>query len=171
MAKDILAQNTREPARLRAIAIKLHEWKWYRTSLFLYGWLVKLEPENDNTWCNRGILLSRLRRYKEAEVSLRKAIFVYPQHKDALYNLGVIFSYQEKYVEAIDNFKLALKLTPSRGLYWYGLALAQEDMNNRQEALKSVAKAVKFAKGETPEDIKIFSQFQAALMETARGAV
>lgn len=127
---------------LRRIARKLYDWGWYRVSLGCYHLLVKLEPDNDNTWHDRGVIYSDLGRYEKALADYRKALEIYPQHDRAYYNIGEVLWNQNKHAEAVENFQRAIEINDTRGVYWYGLALAQCGLQDTNTALNSIKKAI-----------------------------
>ncbi len=141
----------------------------FEQSLKLYNQLVKLEPDNGSTWHDRGALLSRFERYNDAIADFQKALAICPAHDSAHYSLGVIFLEQGKHLKAVKHLKEAVKLN-NRGIYWYGLAVAQKALKNRKTAMQSIENAIKFSKGELPANVKKFKEFYATLVKTAGSA-
>lgn len=83
-----------------------------------------------------------LGQYNLALADYRKTLEIYPQHDRDFYNIGGIWWNQDKHAQAIDNFNQAIALNSTRGVYWYGLALAQCGLQDNEAALQSVQKAI-----------------------------
>ena len=61
----------------------------------------------------RGVALRGIGKYAEAEVSLRRAAELRPEHSDTRYNLGFVLARQEKWVEARSHLERAKELDPA----------------------------------------------------------
>ena len=146
---------------LRSIARKLYEWRWYRLSLWGYNLLVRLEPNNDNTWHDRGIIFSKFGQYDKAVHDYRKALEIFPAHDRAYYNIANTFAHRNKHQEAIEYFRNAIELN-SKGLYWFGLALSQKSLEADSDALISIKKAIELGSGDAEVDGKLFSTVMAS---------
>jgi len=140
---------------LRNVARKLYDWRWYRLSLGCYNVLVKLEPDNDNTWHDRGIIYGKFGQYDKALADYHKALEIYPEHDRAYYNIANVFAYQDQHQQALVYFEKALSLN-NRGLYWFGLALSQKSLGNDPDAFTSIKKAIKLGDSDEEIDAGIF---------------
>ncbi len=148
---------------LRRIARKLYDYHWYRISLVCYNRLVKLEPDNDNTWHDRGIILSKLGQHDKAIADYKAAIKIYPNHDRAYFNIGIDFADQAKHAEAIQNIRKAIELNAKRGLYWYGLAISQNELRDKAAALNSAKKAIALGADESCINVEDFHNLHAKL--------
>lgn len=97
---------------------------------------LKLNPEFDYAWNLLGYLQSNSNNYKEAEVSFKKAIELYPHHPLYRFNLAKTYLMLNKTQEALReiDFSILLKDNYAEAYYLKGMILEEI---NREEALKN----------------------------------
>jgi len=105
---------------------------------------LELQPNNDQIWLIRGMILSDLERYQEAIASYDKVLEIKP---DTLYAYawclrGIALSHLERYEEAISSYDKALDITPDEYYVWYFRGVALSDLKRYEEAITSYEKAL-----------------------------
>jgi tetratricopeptide (TPR) repeat protein len=98
---------------------------------------LEIEPENAAANFNLGLLLAEQGRMDEAEKALHNALQSDPQLAPAAYNLCVMLANDRK-EEAIDYCKKANELRPDEPKYAYTLAFYQYQMNETDDAVKTL---------------------------------
>ncbi len=97
----------------------LYETGHYEEAIASYDQALKLKPDDDEAWNNRGNALAKLQRYEEAIASFDQALKHKPDDHYAWDNRGYALRQSERYEEAIANFDQALKYKPDDHYAWY----------------------------------------------------
>jgi Flp pilus assembly protein TadD len=105
-----------------------------------YNKAIRLAPEYDNAYKNRGIAYTKLGRYQLAIEDYNKAIHLKPDNADVYYNRGVAYTKLGQYQMAIEDYSKAIHLKPddaaaynNRGAIYIKFGqyqMAIEDFNN-----------------------------------------
>ena len=98
---------------------------------------LEIEPENSAANFNLGLLLAEQGRVREAEKSLRTSLKSDPQLAPAAYNLCVMLA-KDRIEKAIGYCKKANELRPDEPKYAYTLAFYQYQMNETDDAVKTL---------------------------------
>ncbi len=81
-------------------------------ALAAYGVLLARSPGNVDVLLGRGIVLSRLERWSEAEADLTAAAQASPDYADVWYALGNLWQWQDQHAKAAEAFGRAAALRP-----------------------------------------------------------
>ena len=106
----------------RELSILLSKEGFNEEALSNLEFLIKYFPEDADIFYNIGILHEKLKNFREAEKSYKKAIKISPQ-EDFYYNLGEVLVSLENYDEAIDCFKTVLKTDSQDANCFFNIAL------------------------------------------------
>lgn len=79
-----------------------------------YDQALKLNPNDDRAWYNRGNALHDLGRYEEALASFEQAVKLNPNKDSAWYNKACCYALQGDIVRAIENLQKAIDLNPEK---------------------------------------------------------
>jgi Tfp pilus assembly protein PilF len=95
--------QTRADACVRLAVLSDREGK-FSESLPLYRRALKLQPANPDLYCNMGYSLYLQHHWNEAEMNLRQAIALAPDHQRSHVNLGLVLSHTGRAEEAMVEF-------------------------------------------------------------------
>ena len=85
----------------------------YSIALDFYEQAIKIDPNNADTWNNKGLALYNLRKYNEAIESCDRAVKIDPNNAYAWYNKGNALYALRKYNEAMRSYERAIKIDPN----------------------------------------------------------
>ena len=91
---------------------------------------------------NRGAIQGTLKRYREAEADLRRALRLAPQHAGAHFNLGLVLWRKGLPEDAADAFRRALELEPDNAAGWYYLGDALNQLGDCARAQHALEKSL-----------------------------
>jgi tetratricopeptide (TPR) repeat protein len=104
--------------------------KRYEEALQSYDQALKLNPDDNQAWHNRGnVLTINLKRYEEALQSYDKALESNPDDDQAWYNQACIYSQQDNIDLAVKHLAQAIRLNPKDR----GMAKTDSDFDNIRE--------------------------------------
>ena len=115
----------------------------FNESLWYYNKSLEINPQDSDTWNNKGVALENLGKYDEAIKVFDKAIEINPQHSMAWVNKGFALSILNKSDEAIKTYNKAIELDPQDSDAWYMKGLLLYTLNKLEEAIKAFDKAIK----------------------------
>ena len=92
-------------------------------------------PQSPQLWLWQGIALSRLRKPREAETSLREAIRLKPDYTDAYLDLANVFFEEGKLDPAAELYRHVLGLSPTQVQPNYNLGVVLKKQGRWTEAL------------------------------------
>jgi tetratricopeptide (TPR) repeat protein len=98
-------------------------------------------PQDAETWNNKGVALAGQNQYDEAIQAFDHAIQLDPQYAKAWNNKGVALAGQNQYDEAIKAYDEAIRLDPQYAKAWQGRGLALKALGRNAEADTAFAKA------------------------------
>ena len=129
----------------------LHKMGLYEDAISSYDHTLKIKPDADQAWNNRGVALSDLGRKEEAITSYDNAIEINPDYHiawnnrgNALSNLGRNGKMLTKLCEAITSYDNAIEINPDGHEAWYNRGLALSDLGRKEEAITSYDKVLEF---------------------------
>ena len=93
-------------------------------------------------WFEKGVLLNKKGRYKDALHAFEKASLLRPDHALTWYNKATQHWKIESYEEAVKAFEKAIELEPRYEDAWYGLGMSLWDRGNNEEALEAFSRLV-----------------------------
>ena len=118
---QILNSNPHEPLSLFLMGfIAMKNNDPYR-SLEYFDRGVRVNPDFDKQWFNRGVVLYALKRHEDAIESYERAIRLDPAYVEALNNLGIVQQEIYRYKEAVETYDRLLAIQPT-----YDKALANK---------------------------------------------
>ena len=124
-----------------------------------YQYLIIKGVPDHRVFSNYGLILKRLGKLKEAELSTRKAIELNPEYANAHYNLGNILRDLKKLSEAAISLKKAIKLKPNFFEAHRDLGICLYLLKDIDSAVKCIVKANYFDK-KNRTNILLLSIFQ-----------
>lgn len=74
---------------------------------------IKIDSKYENAWLYRGITLTELENFQDAESSFNKALIIDPKSNSTLYDLGHFYERTRNFEKAIEILEKLLKLYPS----------------------------------------------------------
>ena len=107
-----------------------------------YKYFIDQGYKDHRVFYNYGIILHRLGKSKEAELSYLKAIEIKPDFAYAHYNLGRILKSLGKSNEAILYIKKAIELNPNHAEFYSQLGSILNNLGKHKEAEETMRKAV-----------------------------
>ncbi len=111
----------------------IYEESWLE-ALSLLNQAVNGEPQNPDYWCERGVVLYNLERYKEAEESYDLAL-TYGAESSRIWNaLGVLRFTAKAYEDAQLFFRRAIELDRENPDAWFNLADTLEELGLKKES-------------------------------------
>ena len=114
----------------------------FEQALASYDRALELDPQDANTWGNRGIALANLGRYEEAVASYDRSLELDPQDANAWGNRGNSLGDLGRYEEALASYDRSLELDPQKMNAWYNRGIALADLGRYEEALASYDRAL-----------------------------
>jgi tetratricopeptide (TPR) repeat protein len=115
-----------------------------------------LNPNDSETFYNRGLALANLQRFEEAIASWDKTVELQPDNIEAWYNRAIALKKIQRFTEAIASYDKIIALTPDDpNLYYqkacvYALEKQAGELTNSQElvatsiglAIENLSKAI-----------------------------
>lgn len=115
--------------------------KEYEAAVASYDQALKIQPDKDEAWNNRGITLEKLGRLEEAIASYDQALKIKPDDHEAWYNRGVALRKLGQLEEAISSYDQALKIKPDFHEAWYNRSDPLFKLGRWKEGMASINKA------------------------------
>jgi tetratricopeptide (TPR) repeat protein len=113
----------------------------YETAINAYNKALKIQPSLAEVWNNRGVILTKLKRYSEAINSYEQALKIRSNYPDAWNNQGVVLGKIKSYEMAVESYNQAVKLKPDYGDAWNNRGFALTKLKKYDEAIQSYQKA------------------------------
>ena len=114
----------------------------YPRAVEAYTEAIKLWPESDAAYNNRGNALNNLRRYEEALQDFNRAIELNPKNDAAYNNRGYALNDLGHYEEALQDFNRAIELNPKNDAAYNNRGYALNDLGHYEEALQDFNRAI-----------------------------
>jgi tetratricopeptide (TPR) repeat protein len=115
----------------------------YEKDIKIQDEAIRIDPQNETAWTNKGFALYLLNKYDEALASYDKAIEINPKDSDAWKDKGDVLYRLKKYDKAIMAYDKAIELNPKDEAIWYFKGDALRDLGKYDEAQKAYDKAFK----------------------------
>ncbi|KAI0217673.1 Protein O-mannosyl-transferase TMTC3 [Lamellibrachia satsuma] len=116
---------------------------------------IGMRADFTQAYINRGDILMKLGRVKEALEQYKTALRYEPDDPDIYYNLGVVLIEEKKYSEALRHFEEALKLNPTHKQTLFNSAVLMQEVGDprlRPEANRRLHKLLE----QEPNNEKIY---------------
>ncbi len=111
-------------------------------ALKAYDKAIEINPQNTDSWNNKGDVLTKLNKSDEALKAFDKAIEINPQNADAWNNKGVALGNLNKYEDAMVAFDKSIEINPQNTDAWNNKGDALSKQNKYDEAKKAFDKAI-----------------------------
>ena len=142
-------------------AIKCHYEGNLLQASKLYKFLIDKGSKNSAVFTNYGLILINLRKLKEAEFYIRKAIQLNPKDSIAYSNLGGLLKDHKKLKEAEILLQKAIEINPKDSISHSNLGSVLKDLGMLEDAEKSLQKAIEI----NPKDYLAYSMMGEVLRD------
>ena len=129
-------------------ALKLHSKGKIKEAAIYYQYFINQGFQDGNVFSNYGVILRNLKKFKEAEKFLRKAIEVAPNFAMAYSNLGNTLYDLGKLKEAEKFLRKAIDIDPYYVMSYSNLSNVLRDLGKIKEAEKILIKAIEIKPGD-----------------------
>ena len=172
-----LALRPRDPLYHNTMGVLLGNAGEYEAAIKALRTTCELQPELALAWYNLGVMLTKCVRNDEAAHVLRRAVALAPGHLAARALLADILRTQGEVVAASDEYRRLIKIRPTEGMAWWGLAdlrtqpFTEADVEQMRAALQSANAneqdrvALGFALAKALDDTGDFAGSLAALAQ------
>ena len=123
-------------------AFKFHTNGNIPEAIKFYQYFINQGFKDHRVFSNYGVILRNIGRFKEAEISYRKAIELNPDIADTHYNLGIILSDLGRLKEAELSTRKAIEIKPDYAEAHLNLGNILRDLGKLKEAELSTRKAI-----------------------------
>lgn len=146
--QNLLQQDPSNFQARRELSVLLADSGFNEEALSNLQYLTKYFPEDADIFYNIGILFEKLKDFKKAKKSYKKAIELNPQD-DYYYNLGEVLVSLEEWDDAIEAFSSVIKNDSKDGNCYFNLGLCFLNKDEVNRAVDNFQKAVEL----NPNDI------------------
>ncbi len=127
---------------VRELSVALLDAGYNEEALKQLIYLVGIFPEDARLFFNIGFTFEKLKDFKKAEYSYRKAIELNPNEPDYYYNLGYLLMQNKKNLkEAVECFKKVLEKEPNDANTFFNLGIIYLNGKVYETAIKCFKKA------------------------------
>lgn len=130
------AVNMIERALVEADATKAR--RLYEQALQTIERALELNPGDARGWSNKGVVLFKMNRTREANEAYDRAITQDPQNSIALFGKAETLYAMKEYKDSIKTYNTALALDPSNAAGWYKKSYAHYRLKKFDEALLAI---------------------------------
>ena len=138
-SEEIALRELRTRAESASLAEK------YEEALKFYTVILSLDPDDDDTWFNKGYSLGELGRYEESLEASEEALRISPDHANAWYNKGVSLAMLGRYEESLEASEEALRISPDHANAWNNKGNALGSLGRYEEALEASEEALRIS--------------------------
>lgn len=86
----------------------------YEDTLEVYEKAIQINPEDYESWCGKGVALTRVERYDEAIAAFNQALRINSEYADAWYEKARCYALQGNTDSAIENLRQSVNLNPDK---------------------------------------------------------
>lgn len=104
--------------------------------------IIKLDPEDSETFNNRGGAYIGLGKHDKAIEDFNQAIKLNPEYVETFYNRGTTYNYLDEHDKAIEDFNQAIKLNLEHAKAFYNRGIAYRKLGKEDLAIKDFKEAV-----------------------------
>ena len=122
--------------------LTLQDEEEWREAVVYYGKSIKLNPQNETAYNNRGNAKFYLKQYNEAIEDFSKSIKLNPQDAKAYNNRGSAKDSLKQYNEAIEDYNQAIELNPQYAEAYNNRGNAKAHLKQYNEAIKDYNQAI-----------------------------
>jgi tetratricopeptide (TPR) repeat protein len=106
---------------------------------------VRLDPQNPESYLDRGLLLANQENFVEAEAAFRKVLAINPQHHGAQLNLGSMLEAQGKLLQAMAEYQRVLDVSPEDAEAHFGLGRILVNQEDYKQGIEHLHKSISSA--------------------------
>ncbi len=103
---------------------------------------LKYDPKNKDAYYNMGNAMFLKKNYKNALENYRKSVKIDPSFQAGWLNIAMVYYYRKDFETGDKYFEDAKKLNPNNPIVWYDHAVGLALMGKKNQAVKSLKKAV-----------------------------
>ena len=140
--QEALHNNRRDTQALYGFGLVCLQAQQFAHAEYVFGELLRLDPNCADAHCVRGIALVRLDRRSEALACFERAVSLRPDSVEALSNLGATLLELGEHERALAESDRALAVDPRHAASWNNRGNVLMAMLRREEALENYAKAL-----------------------------
>lgn len=118
----------------------------YNKAIENFNISIKLNSTFPNSFNNKGIALSKIKKDHEAILNYDEAIKLKKNYFDAYLNKAISLNKIKKYIEAIKYFKILIKINPLNEKIFNNLGNVYKNSKNYEEAINYYDEAIKIDK-------------------------
>ncbi|MGH9981310.1 MAG: tetratricopeptide repeat protein, partial [Nitrososphaeraceae archaeon] len=136
----------------------------YKKSIVCSDESINLNPNNIDSWYNKGLALSNLGEYHKAIKCYDKVIEIDPDYRPAWNSKGNVFKYLSKFQEAIGSYDRVLEKDSRNIIALYNKGLALSNLGKYDEAIECYDRLIET----DPNNIEAFNAKGYALERLGR---
>ena len=119
------------------------DWKFKSTEVIKYcNMEIENNPNNEKSFCNRGIANSMLEKYEEAIKDFEEAIKINPNNADTFINSGKAKNEIRKYSDAIKDYNRAIEIDPNNADVFNNRGKAKKNLAEYEKAVEDYDRAI-----------------------------
>ena len=183
--QELLAENHQQPSDSEAgaslgayraslqfeLGNLLAAAKEYEAAVASFDQALKIKPDKDAAWNNRGNALGNLGRLEEAVASFDQALKIKPDDHQAWYNRGNALRNVGRLEEAVASYDQALNFKPDDYAAWYNKACSYALQGNIEQAIENLQQAINLSPDKYREMAKTDSDFDNIREDERFGAL
>ena len=108
----------------------------YGKALTDFNRALEISPRDKNALSNRGLLYMFTRDYEKAVEDYSRYLEIEPDDADIENALGLSYHNLKRYDQALAAYNKAISLDNSKGAFYYNRSLVNNDLGNKEQALK-----------------------------------
>ena len=112
--------------------------------------IIKVEPDDENNYNFKGIILQSMNRSEEARQSWFEALKINPKYFDPYFNLGNSFMNEGNFKLAKENYEKAITNDPNNFNVYFNLGHLHRASNENKIALKYFEESIKYNQNFAP---------------------
>jgi tetratricopeptide (TPR) repeat protein/SAM-dependent methyltransferase len=109
-----------------------------------YTEIVKLRPEDAETWYALSNINGRLGRMEDVAECARRAIAIRPDFGEAHVNLGHVYLMQGRHDQALDQYRTAVAINPASPMVYFNMGNILKEQDKPEEAAEAYRRALHY---------------------------
>ena len=116
--------------------------KKFKDACMDYSEAIKINPQLDEAWSNKGITLDELGRHQDAIKAYNRAIEINPQDAYAWSNKGKALVELGRHEDAIKALDKAIEINPQLAEAWSNKGITLDELGRHEDAIKALDRAI-----------------------------
>lgn len=141
LLSEAIEKNKGMPYPLSERAFQRFQRNDLKGALEDYNEVIRLEPKDDESYVNRGLVKERMKDLEGALSDYSKAIVINDKNEKGWLGHGNMMSKSGRWKEAIEDYTVAIGIDPQYGLAFYNRAIAYQSLANLKDACPDLKKA------------------------------